>query len=231
MKDDLRHENSKQELYHELSFSLFAKLQGGGDAAIAERFVSALEIFERGTQLENRLREKLKLVFEQAAQGPDSFADYTERFYLRFAKETQVLLSLVDNLLRTAVATGPLSEQDNCLIEETAKCFDFPAGAYERLRAMYVENDPRYARHGEFNSGIANPKGTINGLRENAFRRLGLTSSAGVDEIRSAYRRLALLYHPDMYASVALSEEFLCDLNLKFREIKDAYELLLNSSE
>jgi len=47
---------------------------------------------------------------------------------------------------------------------------------------------------------------------------LGVPRKAGADEIRKAYRRLALLYHPDRNKDPGASE--------KFKEINQAYAIL-----
>lgn len=57
--------------------------------------------------------------------------------------------------------------------------------------------------------------------RESPYEVLGLSPSATPDEIKRAYRRLALKYHPDVNKE-ANSQE-------KFMRIKHAYNTLLNS--
>lgn len=52
-----------------------------------------------------------------------------------------------------------------------------------------------------------------------AYRRLGLTEGATQDQIRKAYKRLALLYHPDKHMTK--------DTTALFRSIQEAYELLI----
>lgn len=54
---------------------------------------------------------------------------------------------------------------------------------------------------------------------------LGVPRGAGEDEIRAAYHRLSLQYHPDRVASLA--PEFQELAARKFREITEAYNLLL----
>ena len=50
------------------------------------------------------------------------------------------------------------------------------------------------------------------------YRVLGVSKNASLDEIKSAYRRLAKIYHPDRSADPDTEE--------KFREIQKAYEVL-----
>jgi molecular chaperone DnaJ len=53
------------------------------------------------------------------------------------------------------------------------------------------------------------------------YEVLGLAKNASEDEIKKAYRKLAMKYHPDRNPDSKESEE-------KFKEVKEAYEMLTN---
>lgn len=53
----------------------------------------------------------------------------------------------------------------------------------------------------------------------NPYQVLGISNSAGKDEIRKAYRKLARKYHPDSNPGNKQAED-------KFKEINDAYVIL-----
>ncbi|MGI6133530.1 MAG: molecular chaperone DnaJ [Christensenellales bacterium] len=53
---------------------------------------------------------------------------------------------------------------------------------------------------------------------------LGVSRDASADEIKSAYRRLAKKYHPDVYATAEESKKK--EAEQKFKEIQHAYEVL-----
>jgi molecular chaperone DnaJ len=56
-------------------------------------------------------------------------------------------------------------------------------------------------------------------VAENYYKILGVSKNASSDEIRKAYRKLALRYHPDKNRGNHSAEE-------KFKEISNAYEIL-----
>ena len=51
------------------------------------------------------------------------------------------------------------------------------------------------------------------------YETLGVPKTASADEIRSAFRKLARKYHPDVAKDKKAAEE-------KFKEINEAYEVL-----
>src|SRR5512143_613752 len=56
------------------------------------------------------------------------------------------------------------------------------------------------------------------------YRILGLERSANADEIRKAYRKLAMKYHPDRNPGDKQSED-------KFKDINEAYQVLSDTQK
>lgn len=56
------------------------------------------------------------------------------------------------------------------------------------------------------------------------YQVLHLTDKATSDEVKKAYRRLALIYHPDKHASA--TDEAKADVSVKFQQIGFAYAVL-----
>ena len=54
------------------------------------------------------------------------------------------------------------------------------------------------------------------------YEVLGINKSASADQIKSAYRKLAVKYHPDKNKGDKASEE-------KFKEASEAYHVLSNA--
>ena len=60
--------------------------------------------------------------------------------------------------------------------------------------------------------------------RKTPYEVLGLKNTASLEEIKTAYRRLASQYHPDKVSH--LGEEFRVLAEIKFKEIQEAYQNL-----
>ena len=60
--------------------------------------------------------------------------------------------------------------------------------------------------------------------KKNYYDILGVSKKASSDEIKSAYRRLAKQYHPDLHPGDAAAAE-------KFKEINEAYEVLSDADK
>ena len=61
------------------------------------------------------------------------------------------------------------------------------------------------------------------------YEVLGVSKSAGESEIKKAYRKAAMKYHPDKFANSSEAEKK--DAEDKFREINEAYEILSDAQK
>jgi DnaJ like chaperone protein len=56
------------------------------------------------------------------------------------------------------------------------------------------------------------------------YRILGITEHATDDEVKKAYRKMAISFHPDKVAQ--MGEEFQKGAKEKFQQIQDSYEAI-----
>ena len=79
-----------------------------------------------------------------------------------------------------------------------SECMGIHDADYKSIKAMYYEDT------------------------DSAYKVLGVDKNASNDEIKKAYRRLAVEYHPDKVSY--LGEDFQKTANEKFQKVNQAYE-------
>ncbi|MBE0618109.1 MAG: TerB family tellurite resistance protein [Proteobacteria bacterium] len=115
-------------------------------------------------------------------------------FVLRSDYATRLLL--VECMLEVALADGHLAPAEEAVFDRAVGLLGIAAADLVNLRS-------RGKPHADYDI-------------------LGLPPSAGVDEVKRAYRELAKKYHPDMVAHLGV--EFRDLANRKFLEVQQAYD-------
>ena len=82
-----------------------------------------------------------------------------------------------------------------------------------------------FAQFGRYNdNGSNNGSGTSYSNNDSNYKILGISSSATDDEVKKAYRKMAIKYHPDKVAT--LGEDVQKAAEEKFKAISQAYEAI-----
>lgn len=97
---------------------------------------------------------------------------------------------------------------------------------YRNSDKKNYDNQRSYQYYYEFNQNQNPYASTQNVNLANAYSTLGVSASATNDEVKKAYRRLTLEYHPDTIEGKGLGKEFTEFATKKFREVQEAYELI-----
>lgn len=138
------------------------------------------------------------------------------------AKRTQVLYFLAG----IAAVDGVYTQKEEALMKELAGLLGLSDQELKAVLAQYsFETEAEYYKRINSNSSTSNAKNINTSARiELAFQVLGLTSTASIHEIKSAYRKLAMVHHPDKFMNE--SPEQIKLAHERFQKILDAYELL-----
>ena len=114
-----------------------------------------------------------------------------------------ILNLMIDIFYRVAMVDGRISANEERLIDYAVRVFRIPESMHESIRRNH------------------NVKGA-----SKAYAVLGLTESATEAEIKKAYRKLILEYHPDTIAAKGMADEFKEYAIKRFREVQEAYETI-----
>ena len=109
-------------------------------------------------------------------------------------------LFLIQYLFGIAQADGHESESEVNLIEQIARYFRISDVEFQQLKSMFYKD------------------------ASNAYKVLGIESSAIESEIKKAYRKMAVKHHPDKYNQ--MGEEHQKAAKEKFQKLQEAYETI-----
>lgn len=142
--------------------------------------------------------------------------DYTTRYHM------------VDFLFGLAVADGSYSNAENNAIKAIVRGLgintnDFVSMFYRHVNTNNGNSYNNYQSDYSSYSGYSNGgRSSYSEPKKDPYKVLGLERSATDEEVKKAYRRLAMKYHPDKVEG--LGEEVKKNAEAQFREINEAYE-------
>jgi DnaJ like chaperone protein len=107
---------------------------------------------------------------------------------------------LVQYLFGIAQSDGRVSDVEFKVIERISILLRIPTSEFEQLKSMFWKD------------------------AGNAYKALGVDKASTDDEIKKAYRKMAIAHHPDKYAT--MGEEHQKAAKEKFQKIQEAYEII-----
>lgn len=164
-----------------------------------------------GEQVVNQGQEILLKLFEiQKQQGIQVFRNTIHQSCAEIKHNMNVSqrLQLLNYLVIIAKVDGYVSPEEIKALKEVARHLGLTAKDVDSM--LNMENGARA------NSNI-----------EDAYKVLGLSSTATDDEVKVAYRKMALKHHPDRVAT--LGEDIRKAAEKKFQDINDAKERIFKA--
>ncbi len=118
--------------------------------------------------------------------------------YMNYSAKLQLVRLLFD----IAFADGELNHGELNIIQRISRIFGIGSTEFESLKAPYIKHQDK----------------------DWAYKALEIEPAATDDEIKKAYRRMAMKFHPDKVAN--LGEDVKKSATEKFRAVNEAYESL-----
>jgi DnaJ like chaperone protein len=112
----------------------------------------------------------------------------------------EIRIQLIHYLFGIAKADGDVSNVETKVIQQIADMLGISTMEFESVKNMFYR---------DVNSD---------------FKVLGIDSEATNEEVKKAYRQMAIKFHPDKVAS--MGEEFQKGAKEKFQKIQDSYEAI-----
>ena len=141
--------------------------------------------------------------------------DYTTRYHM------------VDFLFGLAVADNAYGSAENTVLRDIATSLGINSRDYVSIYTRHVGT--RFGGGNSYYNGSSHSgysgsssSSSYSQPRKDPYKVLGLDSTATDEEVKKAYRRLAMKYHPDKVEG--MGEEVKKNAEAQFREINEAYE-------
>lgn len=218
-------------------FSLLAKLAKADGVITTEEIRTVERIITNTLNVKGEKRLLAIKIFRSAKDSPRTFEQFAEDFRKLFHDDLSMLTSIVDILLAVSLAELRMTNEKRALIRKAVRIFGLDERDFERLQSRYPHSHRR--RPGTDHVASARLKSaTFRTARDTGtfrcadpYRVLGCAEGADEEELKRAYRRLALRYHPDRMVSRGLPPQFQRFAERRFREVQAAYEQLVGSSD
>lgn len=212
-------------------FSILAKL-AKADGKIDEVEVKTAERVFIRFEFASRRRQFCTGVFNAAKDNSRSIYWYAEQFGSQ-TSDVEVCIFVYELLWDVACADGWLHPAEKEILHNICGYLHIPQAYYDinyrRCRATFVEGDKRAARRGTNSSSKQQNdwhRPYISGKSSilEAYELLESESTATLEELKSAYRRLAKRYHPDLLRANGVPEEMITAATERMAQVNAAWE-------
>ena len=176
-----------------------------------KRFLLANYGEERGKQMLKVLQQMVQkdIPIDQVCAQIKINTDYNTRYHM------------VDFLFGIGGADGEFHQSEINMLRLIAQYLGISQSDYMSIHERHVgSSDSGYSNYSGY-SGRSSASGAYD---KDPYRVLGIDSSATDDEVKKAYRKMAMKYHPDRVAG--MSEEMQRNAAEQMKEINQAYEVI-----
>lgn len=142
-------------------------------------------------------------IFNQARDSETPASEFATQLGRVFRGHRDRLRDVITILLMIALADGKLHPAEEALMKSIARDMGLSEGDYQSCKATFMSS-----------AGVSDT---------NPYEVLGVQRSDSDADVRSAHRRLAREYHPDVLASKGLPEDFKEFASKKMAAINDAW--------
>ena len=159
------------------------------------------EVFRSVFAIPSDEESNVRRIFNMARQDIAGFEHYAQQIARLLVGNPALLEDVLDGLFEIAKSDGVLHPCEARVLERVAEIFGFAPGEIRRIRASH------------FAPELTDP-----------YVILGLSYSAGEDELKQTYRKLVRENHPDSLMARGVPHEFIKLATDKLAAINNAYE-------
>jgi DnaJ like chaperone protein len=206
---DFTAQQKSQAAFYACFFGCLAKMMKA-DGLITKDEVKCLkEIISQAFNLDDTDRKAVLEIVQRAKDDNISAREYIEQLAGIVNYNRDLGIAFVSALYKLALADNVLHFEEKKILYYTEKSFRLDPGTVDRM------------------IGNVNRNSTIN--LKASYTMLNCTPDMSDTEIKKAYRKKCLEFHPDKLMNKGLPEEFIKFSNEQMIKIHDAYKNIMNS--
>ena len=199
----LDHDEERHGIYFVTTFSMLGKLSKADGQVSPEEIEVVERVMTDSLRLPLQARQFAIKIFNTAKDSRETFEDYARQFYGAFHDHPEVLVSLVDLLLRISHADGVVHPAEDRLIEQAVDIFGI-GPEYQQIKARYSNTNDL----------------------DKCYATLGANHGESLKDIKKKYRRLAMEFHPDRVKAKGVTPELALLAEERFKEIQQAFDVV-----
>ena len=198
------------------------------DGRVTSDEIQAAEQVMRQMRLDAQQKKVAIRLFEQGKKQEIPVADILSQFRRECQRRRNLIQMFLEILIMTAYADGSLHQAEEKLLWDTAQSLGFNKFLFRQILRS-VEAQRHYHQQQGQQQGRGGQGSAVDsrGMSlSDAYKLLGISSSASDQEVKKAYRRQMNQHHPDKLVSKGLPQEMMDIANQKAQDIKTAYEMI-----
>ena len=230
---------SNPNLYLTVVFEVLGHLSKAKGVVTRDDINLARQVMDR-LQLDATSRQLAQESFNRGKASDYPLRSRLSELYHQYRYRRNVLNIFCEQLIQAALVDGHLDDKESEILFIVADEFRIPRpqmaiyiqmmmGSFH-FRQEYQYNQQnsqhQYQQNHNYNSSQSS---TRQSDLANAYKILGINSSAEISEIKRAYRKLMNEHHPDKLVSKGLPKEMLEAAKKRAQEIQAAYDLIKSS--
>lgn len=167
--------------------------------------------------LNREQQEAAVKLFNQGKQADFALDEVLEQFRIECHRKTTLMQVFIEIQIQAAYADGTKHPAEERILRHICSVLGYSPDLLSQLESLIFTQQRGYQQtaRAPSESDLAN-----------AYRILGVDSSAPDAEVKKAYRRLMNQHHPDKLVSKGLPEEMIKVATNKTKEIQKAYDLI-----
>lgn len=208
-----------QRIFFRTTFSVMGHI-AKSDGVVSKQEIAAAEQVMAQLGLDELKRKEAITAFDQGKSLDFDLNSHLQSLIQHCIRKPSLIQMFLEIQILAATADGDVNPSERQILYQIGQAFRIAPAHLDRLVEMVKAQQ-------SFHQGGSSASRNQNGPTiEQAYRVLGLDTTASNPEVKKAYRKLMSQHHPDKLVAKGMPEEMVKVATEKSQEIQAAYEMI-----